>query len=112
MTRAARGVSSRAVLRVFPEPWFEPRPIRFSLDDQVVCITGDVIDGALRADRVGKGGEPFVRSAIRGDDDGAGAIALEEKVIEIATLDGVEDVDGEIIEDEQVDRDSLRSSAS
>jgi hypothetical protein len=47
------------------------------------------------------------RPAIRRHDDRPGAIALEEQVVEVATLDGVEDIDGKVIEDEEVDGDQL-----
>ena len=107
MTVAGRGASSRALLRLLGEPRLEPRSIRFALDDQVVGVAGEAIDGALRAHGIGKRGEPFVRAAIRGDDDRAGAIALEQQVVEVATLDRVEDVDRKVVEDEQVDGDEF-----
>ena len=99
--------SSRALLGVLGEPRLEPGAIRFALDDEVVGVAGEAIDGALRAHGIGKGREPFVRAAIRGDDDRAGAIALEEQVVEVATLDGIEDVDGKVVEDEEVDGDEF-----
>ena len=99
--------SSRALLRLFGEPGFEPRSIGFSLDDQVVGVAGEAIDGTLSADGIRKRGQPFVRPAIRGDDDGARAIALEEQVIEVATLDGVDDVDRKVVEDEEIDGDEF-----
>ena len=36
-----------------------------------------------------------------------GAIALEEYVVQVATLDGIEDVDRKVVEDEEVDGDEL-----
>jgi hypothetical protein len=58
---------------------------------------------ALSAHGIRKRREPVVGPAIRCHDDRSGAIALERQVIEVATLDGIEGVDGEIVEDEEVD---------
>ena len=56
--------SSRALLRVLGEPRLEPGSIRFAVDDQVIGVTGEAVDGALSPHRIGKGGEPFVRAPI------------------------------------------------
>jgi len=101
------GASSRALLRVFGQPRLEPRPMGFAVDDEIVGVAGQAIDGALRAHRIGEGGQPFVRATIRSDDDRAGAIPLQEEVVEVATLDRIEDIDREIIEDEEIDGDEF-----
>jgi hypothetical protein len=62
---------------------------------------------ALRAHGIGEGGEPLVGPAVRGDDNRAGAIALEEDVVQVTALRRIEDIDGEVVEDQQVDRDQL-----
>jgi hypothetical protein len=73
------------------EPRLEPRTIRFAYDDQIVGVAGETIDG-LCARTVGRRGQPFFCPVVRGDDDRAGAIALKQQVVEIATFDGIEDV--------------------
>jgi hypothetical protein len=56
--------SSPSLLEVLREPGLEPRPIRFAVDDEVVGVTREAVDGALGADRIGKGCEPFVWATI------------------------------------------------
>ena len=107
MSGGLTGASSRALLRLLGQPGFEPWAIRFPFDDEIVGIAGEAIDGALRPHGIGKRGEPFVRPAVRGDDHRPDAIALEEEVVEIAALDGIEHVDGEVVENQEVDGDEF-----
>src|SRR2546427_4054814 len=102
-----RAMSSRALLGLRRHAGFEARAIRLAVDDKIVGIAGKAIDGALRANRIGEGGEPFVRTAVRGHDDGACPIALEENLVQVAALGGVEGVDGEIVQNQEVDRNEL-----
>src|SRR5262249_47695679 len=95
--------SSRTLLRILGEPRLEPWPIGLALDDQVIRVAGEAIDGALGTHGIGEGGKPFVRPSIRRHDNGAGAIAREGQVVEVAALDRVEDVDREVVEDEEID---------
>jgi hypothetical protein len=44
---------------------------------------------------------------LRGRDDRPGAIALEEEIVEVATLGRVKDVDREIIQDEEINDDEF-----
>ena len=103
--------SSRALLPLVGEPRFEPRAIRFTLDDEIVGVAGEAIDRALSPDGSAKvashSSGPRFEVTITDR-----AIALEQQVVEVTTLDGVEDVDGKVVEDEKVDGDELRSSAS
>jgi len=71
--------SSRALHIGLGESRLESRPIGFVVDDEVVGVAREANDRALGADGIGKRGEPFVRSAVRSDDDGVGAVALEDR---------------------------------
>jgi hypothetical protein len=81
-------------------------------DDEIVGIAGEAIDGALRPHGIGKGGEPFVGPAIRRHDNRSGAVALQEEVAEVATLDRIDDVNRKVVGDQEVDATSFRSSVS
>src|SRR5260370_26042876 len=104
--------SSRPLGAFGREAWFQSGPIRFAFDDQIVGVTGEAIDRALRADRIGEGGEPFVRPAVRGHDDRPRAIPLEQNVIEIPTLRRVDDIKAKSSSSNRPTLMILRSSTS
>ena len=55
------------------------------------------------AHRIGEGGEPLIGAAVGGDDDGAGAVALDGNFVPVAALDEIYGVEAEVIENEQID---------
>ena len=85
----------------------EPGAVGLALDDEVVGAAGEAIEGALRADGIGEGGEPFIGPAVAGDDQRAGAVAFEEDLIGVAALLGLHGVEGEVVDDEEVDGEEL-----
>src|SRR6185436_7502354 len=68
--------ASRARSRGSRRAGLEAGTIGFALDDEVVGAAGEAIEGALRADGVGEGGEPLIRAAVAGDNQGASAVAV------------------------------------
>ena len=59
---------------LFCQRRLESAAVRLAVDDQVVRVARETIDGALGANRVGEGHEPLVRPAIRRDDNRPGAM--------------------------------------
>ena len=80
----------------------EASPVGFTLDHEVVGVGGETVDGTLGTDGIGEGGEPFVGSAVRSHDDGAGTVALGEDLVGVAAFLGVHGIEAEVIEDQQV----------
>src|SRR5581483_2616065 len=64
----------------------EAGAVGLALDDEIVGAAGEAIDGALGAERIGEGGQPFVRPAVADDDHRAGAMAFQEDVVGVAAL--------------------------
>jgi hypothetical protein len=100
-------VSRRAPPRGGRQVGLEPGAVGLALDDEVVGAAGEAIEGALRADGIGEGGEPFIGPAVAGDDQRAGAVAFEEDLIGVAALLGLHGVEGEVVEDQEVDGEEL-----
>jgi hypothetical protein len=66
---------------------------------------------ALCPNRIGEGHQPFIRAAIRRDDDRAGAVAFSEDLVEVTALGGVQGIQREVVEDEEVDGEQLADLA-
>jgi hypothetical protein len=80
---------------------FEPRAVGLTLDDEVIAVGGESVDGALCANGVGESGEPLIGPAVGSEDHGAGVVTFEEDLVGIATLMSIHDVESEVIDDEQ-----------
>jgi hypothetical protein len=48
------------LLRLLADLRFEPGAVVLALDDQVVRVAGEAVDGGLSADGIGERGEPLV----------------------------------------------------
>ncbi len=79
-------------------------PVRVALHHEVIGVAGEAVERTLRAHGVREGGEPFVWAAVRGDDDGARPVAFEQQIVGIPALLGVERIEREVVEDEEVGR--------
>jgi hypothetical protein len=87
-------------LRLGWDGGFEPRAVGVALDDEVVAIGSEAVDGALGADGVGESSEPFVGPSIGSEDHGARAVALEKDLVGIATFVSIHGIEAEVIDDE------------
>src|SRR3990172_11777666 len=96
-------VGGRALPRGGRQAGLEPGAVGLALDEEVEGAAGEAIEGALRTDGVGEGGEPFIGPAVAGDDQRAGAVPFEEDLISVAALLGLHGVEGEVVEDQEVD---------
>jgi hypothetical protein len=86
---------------------FEARPVGFALDDEVIAVGGETVDGALSSNGVGESGEPFVGPAIGGEDHRAGAVSFEEELVGVAAFLGVHGIETEVIDDEELGSEKL-----
>jgi hypothetical protein len=80
----------------------EPAPVGLAFDDEFVSGAGEPVDGALGADRIGEGGEPFIGSAVGGDDHGAGAMPLDHDLVDVAAFGEIHGIEREVVDEEQV----------
>jgi hypothetical protein len=94
-------------LRWFRKGRFEPRAIGLALDDEVVAVGGESVDGALSANGVGESGEPFVGPSIRSEDHGAGAMSFEEELVGVAAFLRVHGIEAEVVDDEELGSEKL-----
>ena len=61
-------------------------PVALSLDDDLVGVVGEAIEGALGEDRVIEEGDPLVDTAVGCDDRGAATVTLDNDLIEVTGL--------------------------
>lgn len=64
----------------------------------------EAIERALRQDRIVEERDPLVDGAVAGDDRRGAPVALEDDVVEVARLTGVETAEAEVIDGEDVGR--------
>src|SRR5258708_17095101 len=74
-----------------------------AFDDELVAGGGEPVDGGLGQERVGHEREPFAGVAVGGDDGGGPAVAFGDDLVEVGGLGGGEGLQGEIIDDAQLD---------
>ena len=65
------------------------------------------VDGGLCEERVGHESEPFDGFAVRGNDRRSGAVAFDDELVDIGGVEGVERLEGEVVDDEQIDAEQL-----
>src|SRR3972149_144530 len=81
---------------------FEPGAVGLALDDEVVAVGGESVDGALCTNGVGESGEPFVGPSIRSEDHRAGTVSFEEELVGVAAFLRVHGIEAEVIDDEKL----------
>ena len=63
---------------------------------------GESVEGALGEDRVVEERDPLVDGAVAGDDGRGAPVPLEDDLVEVARLAGIEATQAEVVEDEDV----------
>src|SRR5579862_3571952 len=81
----------------------EAGPIRLALDDEVVGGIHEAIDGALGEQDVVEHPQPLGGVAVAGEDDGGASGPLDEELINVLALLAAHGLEGEVVDDEQVD---------
>jgi len=74
--------------------------IALALHDHLIGIVGEAIEGALGQDGIVEEGDPFLDGPVGGDDGGAPAMTLDDHLVEVAGLLGIEAAESEVIDDE------------
>jgi len=78
-------------------------PVALSFDDELERGGLEPVDGGLGQQRVGHHGHHLGRVAVGGGDRGVVAVAFDDEFVEVAGLGRPERVQGEVVEDEQLD---------
>ena len=76
--------------------------VAVALDDDLVCVVCESVDGALSKDGVIEEGDPFFDGAVGSEDGGASAVSFEDDLVEVAGLLGIESAQREVVQEEEV----------
>jgi hypothetical protein len=82
-------------------------PVTGSIHDDLVAVVREAIERALGEDRVIEEGNPFLDGAVGGDDGRSSPVSLDDDLIEIAGLLGIEASESEVVDDEEVGREEI-----
>src|SRR5262249_53501984 len=74
-----------------------------AFDDEFVGGGDESVDGGLGEEGVGHHGQPLGGFAVGGDHGGGLAVAFHGQLVEVGGLGGVQGLEGEVVEDEQLD---------
>ena len=80
------------------DPWALAAAVTLPLDDDLIGVVGEAVEGALGQDGIIEEGDPLVDYAVGCDDGGRAAVALDDDLIEVAGLLGIEAAQAEVIE--------------
>src|SRR5947209_7335291 len=81
--------------------------VGLAVDDEFVGGGLEPVDGGLGEERVGHEAEPFDRLPVGGDDGGRGAVAFDDEFVDVGGVGGIEGLESEVVEYEQVDAEQL-----
>ena len=81
--------------------------VGLSFDDEFVGGGLESVDGGLGEEGVSHLAEPFDGLPVGGDHGGGRSVALDDELVDICGVEVVEGLEGEVIEQEQVDADEL-----
>lgn len=87
-------------------------PVGLALDDDLIGVVREAVDGGLREDGVVEERDPLVDRAIAGEDRRGAPVPFEDDLVEVARLAGVEPPEPEVVDDEDVGARSRRSVLS
>jgi len=77
-------------------------PEAVALDDDLVGVVGEPIEGALRQDRIVEERDPLLDGAVAGQHRGPSPMPLQDHFVEVAGLLRVESAQAEVVDDEHV----------
>ena len=87
--------------------------VGLSFDDELPCRALQSVDGGLGKERVGHDRQPLNRVPVRGEHRGRRVVALDDKLVEIGRLGGIEGLEGEVVDESRSSTPmSFRISAS
>jgi len=71
--------------------------VTVTLRDNLVGVMGEAVEGTLGQDGIVEEGDPLLDGPVGGDDGGAPAVALDDDLVEVAGLLGVEAAQPKVI---------------
>jgi hypothetical protein len=77
-------------------------PVALALDDDLIGVVGEAVDGGLREDRVIEQRDPLVDRPIAREERRRAPMALEDDLVEVARLARVEAPEAEVVDDQDV----------
>ena len=89
----------------------EPRSVGLAVDDEVEGVVLEAIDGALGQERVVEDGDLLGGVAVAADDGRGAGVALDEELVDVPALVAGHGLEGEVVDDEDVDGWRAGSSA-
>ena len=63
---------------------------------------GEAVEGTLGEDGIVEKGDPFLDGPVGGNDGGASAMTLDDDLVEVAGLLGIEAAQSKIVDDEEI----------
>jgi hypothetical protein len=76
--------------------------ITLAFHDDLVGVVGEAVEGALGQDGIVEERDPLLDGPVGSDDGGASPVTLDDDLVEVAGLLGVEASEPEVVDDEQV----------
>ena len=76
--------------------------VAVAFHDDLVGVVGEAVEGALGEDGIVEEGDPLVDGPVGSDDGGGPTVALDDDLVEVAGLLGIEPAEPEVVDDEQV----------
>src|SRR5512132_4345488 len=89
--------------------WFLAAPVGLAFDDEFVGGGDEPVDGGLGEQRVCHHGQPFLGGAVRGHHGGGPLVALDAELVEVGGLGGVQWLEREVVQDQQLHCGASRS---
>ena len=77
--------------------------VAVAVEDEFVGGGLEPVDGGLGEEAVGHESEPLDRFPVGGHDGGRLAVAFDDELVEVGGVGGVEALEAQVVEDEQVD---------
>jgi group II intron reverse transcriptase/maturase len=78
--------------------------VTLAFDHNLVGVVGEAVEGALGEDRIVEERDPFLDAPVGGDEGRGTAVTLDDDLVEVAGLLGVEAPEPEVVDDEQIRR--------
>jgi len=87
--------------------WFLAAAVGLSFDDEFVGGGDQAVDGGLGEEGVGHHGQPFLGGAVGGDHGRGALVAFDAELVEVGGLGGVQRLEREVVQDQQLDPNAM-----
>src|SRR6266542_4357437 len=82
--------------------WCEPGTVAVALDEELMGVVGQAIERRVSQDRVIEQAEPLVDRAVRGHDEAAMAVPLDDQLVQVLAVLAREAPQAEVVHDQQL----------